>query len=190
MDRTEAREHLEIADQIVAAATRELSLRYAARFFIVWGVAAGSVDLIYGLVLRHAAPDWTQWIGLALLVFAVAFSIVYGRRSHDAACSMTFLEREFLNVLWIAMGVAFIANVGTQELFSPVGIGALYTIAASIVLFFIGMHANRRAIVGGIILIASLILAGAMPAYADFVLAAGFYLGYAGFGIAESLAHA
>jgi hypothetical protein len=191
MDPSEARDHLELADRIVAASTRELCLTYAAPFFIVWGIAAGTVDLIYGLILRGVAPDSTQWIGMGLLVAAVVFSAVYGRRIRAHATSaMTFLEREFLNVLWIAMAVAFVANVGAVNLFTPAAIGALYTIAASIVLFYIGLHANRRALIGGIVLIVSLVVAGFNPAYADYVLCAGFYIGYAGFGVAELAASA
>jgi len=191
MDPSEARQHLDIADRIVAASTRELSLKLEAPFFVVWGVAAGSVDLIYGLMLRGLAPVWTQWIGFGLLFAAVVFSIVYGRfRKRYESDEMTFLAREFLNVLWIAMGLAFIANIGGSNLFAPQGIGALYTIAASIVLFYIGLHANRRALLGGIVLVASLLVANFMPTIAEYVLAAGFYLGYAGFGLSEMFRHA
>jgi hypothetical protein len=192
MNRSEAREHLEMADSIVAASTRELSLRYAAPFFIVWGIAAGSVDLIYGLIQRHAAPEWAQWIGAAFLAGAVIFSAVYGSRGRYKR-SMTFLEREYLNVLWIAMSVAFAAfaaNFGSFGFFTVTGMGAIWTIAASIVAFYIGMHANRRALAGGIVMIVSLFVAGYVPAYGEYVLCAGFYVGYAGFGVSELLTRA
>ncbi len=188
MDRSQAREHLEMADRIVAASTRELPLRAQAIFFIVWGLAAGSTDLIYGLIGRGVAPGWTQWIAAALLFGAVAFSAVYGRRLRSLDCGMTFLDREFLNVLWVAMAVAFIANVGGWNLFPVYGMGAIWTVAASIVLLYIGLHENRRALAGGVVLIVSLVVANFSPAAVGYVLAAGFYLGYAGFGVSELLA--
>lgn len=189
MNRSEAREHLELADQIVAASTRELSLRQAAPFFVAWGLASGSTCIIYELIERGIAPASAQWVAGALLLAAVVYSIVCGRYSR-AKGGMTFLEREFLNVLWIAMGVAFVANLGGFNIFPVFGMSAIWTVAASIVLFYIGLHANRRATVGGIILIGSLIIGNFMPSFVGYALAAGFYLGYAGFGVAELLARA
>jgi hypothetical protein len=186
MDSLEAREHLEMAERIVAASTRELSLRYAAPFFILWGVASGTTDLIFGLIARNAVPAAAAWVSVALLVTAVVASAVYGRWSRNA-CRLTFLQREFLNVLWIAMTVAFVTNVAGWNLFSAFGLGAIWTVAASIVLFFIGLHNNRRALMGGVVLLASLVVANFSPSIVGYVLAGGFYLGYAGFGVAELL---
>ncbi|HEY9084677.1 MAG TPA: hypothetical protein VIN40_01845 [Candidatus Tyrphobacter sp.] len=190
MEPSEAREHLEMAERIVAASTRHLSMRYAAPSFIVWGVASGTVDLIYGLIARGFVPPATQWIGAALLAGAVIFSAVYGRRTRNLECGLTFLQREFLNVLWIAMSVAFVVMVGGWNIFPLFAMGAIWAVAASIVLFYIGLHENRRALSGGIILVGSIVIGNFMPSIVGYVLAAGFYLGYAGFGIAELLARA
>ncbi|HUY41365.1 MAG TPA: hypothetical protein VMV82_07340 [Candidatus Dormibacteraeota bacterium] len=187
MNSSEAREHLEMAERIVAASTRELSLRYAAPFFIAWGLASGTVCLIFQLIERGLVPATATWASGGLLAAAVIFSVVYARRK--ARCArLTFLQREFLNVLWIAMGVAFVSNAGGWNIFPTFGLSAIYTIAASIVLFYIGLHENRRALLGGIILLVSLVVANFMPTVVGYVLAAGFYLGYAGFGVAELMA--
>lgn len=188
MNPSEAREHLEMAERIVAASTRELSLKYAAPFFIWWGLFGGTVDLLAQLNARGSVSNAVSLgVGIALLVFAIVASAVYGRSLRRAKCGMTFLQREFLNVLWIALGCAFVSEFAGSHLFQPPGYGAVWSIAAAIVLFYIGMHANRRAIVGGIILIASLFVANYTPSLIGYILAAGFYAGYAGFGIAELL---
>ncbi len=188
MEPADAREHLEMAERIVAASTRELSMRYAAPFFVVWGLASGTVCLIYQLIATGIAPPWTQWIGVGLLALAVVFSAVYGRISSKSACGLTFLQREFLNVLWIAMCVAFVVNVGGWNIFPLFAVSAVWAVAASIVLFYIGLHENRRALAGGIVLVGSIVVGNFMPSIVGYVLAAGFYIGYAGFGIAELLA--
>lgn len=188
MSPSEAREHLEMAERIVAASTRQLSLRCSAPFFIVWGIAAGSVDLLFGLGVRGVIPANILWVTAIPIVLAIIFSAVYGRKLRRSESGVTFLEREFLNVLWIAMSVAFVANMGAWNVFGWYGIGANYTLAASIVLFYIGLHANRRALAGGIVMLVSLIVANFTASLGGFVLCAGFYIGYAGFGVAELLA--
>jgi hypothetical protein len=188
MTPSEAREHLEMAERIVAASTRELSLKYAAPFFILWGLFGGTVDLLAQLNARGVVSNaFALAISIAILVFAIVASSVYGRRLRRAKCGITFVQREFLNVLWIALGCAFVSEFAGSHLFQPPGYGAVWTIAAAIVLFYIGMHANRRAVVAGIILLASLFVANYTPSLIGYILAAGFYVGYAGFGVAELL---
>lgn len=188
MNPSEAREHLEMAERIVAASTRELSMRYAAPLFIVWGIASGSVDLIFELQAHALVPPAATFVSFGLLCAAVVVSVIYGRRAKRCGPGLTFLQREFLNVLWIAMGVSFVTNVGGWNIFPLFALGAIWTVSASIVLLYIGMHENRRALVGGVVLLVSLVVANFMPSVVGYVLAAGFYLGYAGFGVAELLA--
>jgi hypothetical protein len=188
MTPSEAREHLEMAERIVAASTRELSLKYAAPFFILWGLFGGTVDLLAQLNgLGKLSGTLTLAVSVTLLAIAIVASALYGRHLRHSKCGMTFLQREFLNVLWISLGCAFVSNFAGSNLFQPPGYGAVWAIAAAIVMFYIGMHANRRAIVAGIILIGSIIVANYTPSLIGYILAAGFYLGYAGFGVAELL---
>jgi hypothetical protein len=99
------------------------------------------------------------------------------------------VEREFFNVLWLTLALAFVANVGAFNLFAGWGGAAIWTFTEAIVLFFIGMHGNRRAQVAGVLVVVSLVAANFVStSIAGYVLAAGMLVGYAGFGVAELLA--
>jgi hypothetical protein len=98
------------------------------------------------------------------------------------------VQREFFNMLWLTMGLAFIVNVGAFNIFRGWASAGIWSFAEAIVLFFIGIHGNRRALVAGIVVVVSLVVANFVgPATAGYVLAAGMVVGYAGFGIAELL---
>ncbi|MBV8374679.1 MAG: hypothetical protein JO302_04145, partial [Candidatus Eremiobacteraeota bacterium] len=116
-------------------------------------------------------------------------SVLRGRYYSQHGERRSFLEGEFFNVLWLTIGLAFIANVAAFNLFSGWAQAAIWTFAESIVLLYIGLHGNRRALICGVVMVASMVAANFVSAgIAGYVLAAGMIVGYAGFGIADMLA--
>lgn len=200
MDAARARDHIEMVDSILARTER--SLRVGGEFFLVWGLVGGGIILLlqlFGiaangqLIVQNAhqfsrghAPDAVAlWAVPVLIAAGIIFSIVRGRQLKKERCSM--LQREFLNVLWIALGMAFVVNAGAFWIFSGVANGAIWTVCCSIVLFYIASHGNRVALACGIVLVASLITANFAHAYTNYILAAGMFAGYAGFGLVSLL---
>jgi hypothetical protein len=187
MDRSEAREHLEMAERIVAASVRELSLSYSGPFFIVWGLFAGFVDVSAELALRHVWQATTAgWTDLGLLLIGIAFSTVYGMRVRPSTRSgLAFVQREFLRAMAVTFSMAFIAE--WTGLFSEFGSSAIWSVACAIVLFYIWTHGNWRAFAGGVVVVVSMFVANYAPGVEGYVLAAGLFLGYAGFGVVEMM---
>ncbi len=188
MNAPEARDNLEMVERIVAASTRDLCLRNVGAFFVIWGLFAGSVDLAFDLIRHGVLPGAALWAEPALLLLAIVGSVIWGRRLERGKDRLTFLHREFLNVLWVTLGITFVTMIGAWRIFPGYASGAIWTVASSIVLFFIALHGNRIALAGGIVLMASLIAANFMRGVEGYVLAAGFFIGYAGFGLVEILA--
>lgn len=186
MNASEAREHVEMIEKIIAASSQKLEA--GGEFFLAWGLVAGTLDLISQLVLTGRAPQTALWGAGALIAAGIIFSIVRSRHLARCEVRMSLLQREFLNVMTLALGLAFVSDVIGFALFPAWAGAAIWSVMTALVLLYIGMHGNRRATLGGIILIASIAAANFMPHYTGYVLAAGMYLGYAGFGIADLLA--
>lgn len=186
MNASQARDHIEMVDRILAQSDQ--SLCAGAEYFVVWGLYSGVSVSIWQLVSNGVLAPTALWIQLALLVAAIAFSVVRGRATSAARERRSIVQREFFNVLWLSIGLAFIANVAAFRVFSGWGQAAIWSYAEAIVLFFIALHGNRRAMLAGIAVVASLIAANFIHRdIMGYVLAAGLVAGYAGFGIAELL---
>jgi len=186
MDASEAEEHLQIVDRILAASNRTLCAR--GEFFVIWGVAIALVDVVLTQVLRRTWPLGAQWIALGVIAIAIALTIARAQFYKRLPESLSALQREYLNVLLIAIGIAIFVNWLTFNLISPVGQMAVWNIVEAFVLVYIGVHRNPRARVGALVLLTSLAVANFMPQSAGYVLAGGTLAGYAGFGVAELLA--
>jgi hypothetical protein len=122
------------------------------------------------------------------LVGCAIFSIVRGRATRRTLESSSLVQREFFNVLWITVALAFVADVAAFRLFPGIAAAAIWSVVEAIVLLYIGMHGNRRAMLGGVLLVVSLIVANFIGGvFPPFVLAAGMLVGYGGFGLSELL---
>jgi hypothetical protein len=187
IDETQAREHIAMVDRILAHSQQRLC--GGGEFFVVWGIGSAAVTTIFASVDAGVLPSNSAWWAWAVLVLCVAFSIVRSRQNRHTVASSSLVQREFFNVLWITLGLAFVADVAAFHIFQGVAAAAIWSVAEAIVLLYIGLHGNRRALVCGVLIIVSLIVAnfvsGLMPAY---VLAAGMLAGYGGFGLSELLA--
>ena|SRR5579871_2626563 len=186
IDATRARDHLAMVERILAESQPKLCA--GGEYFLIWGIGSAYVTLLFTLANRGLVPSAALWSGPVVLGFCVLFSILRGR-STRRALRASLVQREFFNVLWLTIGLAFVANVGAYRIFAGTASAAIWSVAESIVLLYIGMHGNRRAIVAGTLVIVSLVVANfASAAFVGYILAAGMLVGYAGFGASELLA--
>ena len=176
-----------MVDRILAESSQRL--RFGADYFIVWGVYSAVVTLSWQLINNGTLPIAAAWGQAALLLAAIIFSVIRGRSKQACEGRRSLAQREFLNMLYLTLGLAFIVNVGAFRLLQGWSAAVVWSFAETVVLLFIGLHGNRRALIGGIVVIVSVVAANFMPAPSiGFVLAAGMLLGYAGFGVTELFA--
>jgi hypothetical protein len=189
IDAAQAREHIEMVDRILAESQPRLCA--GGDFFVVWGVASAYITILFHLVdigLVAAAALWSVPIVLAVCAL---YSVLRARSLRGTIARTSLVQREFFNVLWITLGLAFIANVAAFRIFNGIAQAAIWSVAEAIVLLYIGMHGNRRAQIAGLLVVVSLVAANFVaPDRTAYVLAAGMLVGYAGFGISELLAAA
>jgi MFS family permease len=187
IDSAQARDHIEMIDRILAQSQQRLCS--GGEHFVVWGIGSAYIPVLFQLVNGGIAPPAALWSVPIVLMACAVFSIVRGRLTRTMLQRSSLLQREFFNVLWLTLGLAFIANVAAYRIFSGAAAAAIWSVAQAIVLLYIGMHGNRRAQIGGAVVILSLIAANfAPPGVVGYVLGAGMLIGYAGFGASELLA--
>lgn len=188
LDEAQARDHIEMVARILAESSQKLCA--GNEFFIVWGIFSGAFTVTWQLIDNRTVPAIALVVPALMLVAAIVFSIVRGRQLALERGRRSLLHREFLNVLWLTLGLAFVVNYTAFNLFSGWGEAAIWSFAETIVLFYIGIHGNRRAQIAGIVVLASIVSANfSSHNVTGYILAAGMVAGYAGFGIAESLSH-
>lgn len=186
MDVSEARDHLEMVEKIIAASSTKLEA--GGEFFVIWGVAGAAFDGINYLVGSGRLAPGYQWCYFVILGLAVALTMLRSRAYRKTASRMSLLQREYLNMLWLTIAMAFLMSLLGGHLLGNLGIMATWNVVEAIVLFYIGMHGNRRATIGAIVLLISIALANFIPEYDKLWLAAGVLFGYGGFGVADLLA--
>jgi hypothetical protein len=186
LNAAQARDHLEMVERILAESQQRLCA--GGEFFVVWGLFSGFATVAGHLVSRGLVPVSALWVVAAALIASIVFSVLRARAVRVAVGRESLVQREFFNVLWLTLGVAFVVNVAAYRLFPGLASAAIWSFAEVIVLLYIGMHGNRRAVVCGVVVLASMIVANFVPEQsAAYVLAAGGIAGYTGFGLAELL---
>lgn len=187
IDAAQARDHVEMIERILAETQPRLCA--GGEYFIVWGIVSAYITLCVHLADIGKIPGAALWSTPVVLLVAIVFSILRSRSLGASFARTSLLQREFFNVLWLTLGLAFVANVAVYRIFSGIASAAVWSVAQAIVLLYIGMHGNRRAQIAGILVVVSLIAANfAQQGVAAYILAAGMLVGYAGFGLAELLA--
>jgi hypothetical protein len=182
----QARDHIEMVQRIIEESQQRLCA--GGEFFVVWGLFSGLVTVLGHLVGSRVLPAATLWVALIALIGCVAFSIVRGRALNRLQVRKSLLQREFFNVLWLTIGLAFVVDVAAFNVFAGLASAAIWSFAEAIVLFYIGLHGNRHAQICGIVVVVSLVAANFVEAQLSaYVLAAGMIGGYCGFGVAELL---
>jgi hypothetical protein len=184
---SEARDHIEMVDRILAESHPRLCS--GGEYFVVWGVASAFVTIVARLADQGAVPAAALWSIPVVLAAGAIFSTVRASLNRRVLTSSSLVQREFFNVLWLTLGLAFVVNIAVYRIFTGLAAAAIWSVAEAIVLLYIGMHGNRRAQVAGLLVVVSLIAANFSQAnVAAYVLAAGMLVGYGGFGVSELLA--
>jgi hypothetical protein len=187
MSAPEARDHIEMVNRILSESQQRLCA--GGEYFVVWGIGSAFVTILFQLVDRSLIPSTALWSAPVVLVACAIFSILRSRSTRAALARSSLVQREFFNVLWLTLGLAFVVDIAVYRIFAGVASAAIWSVAQAIVLLYIGMHGNRRAQVAGVLVIVSLIAANfAAPSIEGYILGAGMLVGYAGFGVSELLA--
>ena len=187
IDASEARDHIEMINRILAESQQRLCA--GGEYFVAWGVGSAYITVLFQLANNKIVSDSALWSVPVVLVLCALFSIYRGRATRAALARSSLVQREFFNVLWLTIGLAFVSNIAVYRIFSGIASAAIWSVAEAIVLLYIGMHGNRRAQIAGVLVVVSLIAANFVSRdIAGYVLGAGMLAGYAGFGISELLA--
>jgi hypothetical protein len=187
MDAAGARDHIEMIDRILAESHQRLCA--GGEYFVAWGIASAYATVVSELIIRGTVPVATLWSIPTVLVLAAVFSAMRARANRQVVRRSSLVQREFFNVIWITISLAFIANAAVHRIFSGMASAAVWSVAEATVLLYIGLHGNRRAQIGGVLIVVSMVVANFMAqSVAGYVLGAGMLLGYAGFGVVELLA--
>ncbi|HEY1655130.1 MAG TPA: hypothetical protein VGF86_08470 [Candidatus Tumulicola sp.] len=180
----QARDHLELVERILAESQQRLCA--GGEYFVVWGLFSGGTTILLSLIGRGTLPPAAVWVAVASWIACILFSIFRGRRLHAKSERQSLVQREFFNVLWLTIGLAFVANVAAYRVFAGLASAAVWSFAGAIVLLYIGMHGNRRAQIAGVVVVVSIVVANFVGTpSAAYALAAGMIVGYAGFGLVE-----
>ncbi len=186
MESQDAREQLELVEKILATSSRALCA--GGEFFLAWGVLVAAIDCLNQLVADNVMPVSSLWATPVLILIGVAFSVWRSMQLGAKHGRMSVLQRDYLNMMFVTMGLTFVAQFAGSSFFAGWGEAAIWNFAGAIVLLFIGVHGNRRAILAGAILIVAMAIANYTPGMPGYVLGAGMLVGYAGFGATELLA--
>jgi hypothetical protein len=187
LDAAAAHDHLEMVSQILAESQQRLCS--GGEHFVVWGIGSAYITVLFQLVHGGLLAPAAAWSVPIVIGACAAFSIVRGRQTRRVLQRSSLLQREFFNVLWLALGLAFVVDVAAFNIFTGLASAAIWSVAEAIVLLYIGMHGNRRAQIAGVLVVISLVVANfAWSGIAGYILGAGMVVGYAGFGASEMLA--
>jgi hypothetical protein len=187
LDAAAAQDHLEMVKRILAESQQRLCS--GGEHFVVWGIGSAYITVLFQLVHGGLLRPAAAWSVPIVIAACAAFSIIRGRQTRRVLQRGSLLQREFFNVLWLTLGLAFVVDVAVFNIFPGLASAAIWSVAEAIVLLYIGMHGNRRAQIAGVLVVVSLVVANfASPGIAGYVLAAGMLVGYGGFGASELLA--
>ncbi len=186
MNATEAREHLVLAQSILARVPR--LARPSGTLLVAWGLVAAFQDVIIKLVDEGKLPPISLVAcGVAALA-AIALTVVLVRdmrRSGNAAWVDVQLGR-----LFGAGAVAMMFGCGGVGAFSPTWVtSSLANVVYGTIILFVGFCGDRAALAAGLLLLAAVPIAALTGVHAGYVLAASFLIGYVGLGFYYRLAH-
>ncbi len=181
-----ARDDLAMVQQILAQSQQRLCA--GGEFFVVWGLFSGGATIAAHVISVGIAPLGLLWVVAAALAACIVFSVLRGRALRSAIGRESLVQHEFFNVLWLAIALAFFVDVAVFRVFPGLASAGIWSFSETLVLLYIGLHGNRRAIVCAVAVMASMVLANFAPAHLSaYVLAGGMIAGYSGFGLAELL---
>ncbi len=181
MNASEARNHLEMVDRILNQAD-EQPVRPIPGLIVVWGFAAAGIDAGQQLYFSHVAGQAGLWLSYAALflgiVYSIAVSVSIKRNCSFERVSLNEMRMgRVMGAVWFTVVVAAFAQ---PHVFGGWGGAAVWSMGAAIMMLIIGFCGDRRGLVGGLVLLASVLAANyALPQMPGYALAGGFVLGYA-----------
>ncbi len=181
MDAWEAREHLEMVDRILVNAG-EQPVRMIPGMLIVWGIAAAVIDAGQQLYVQHIgghagalAADIALLMGF---LFSVGVSVSLFRNHRYERISI--VEQRMARTMGAVWFTVIVAAFAQPHVFAGWSGAAIWTMGAAIMMLMAGFNGDRRGLIGGLVLLASVLIANYATPYAPgYVLAGGFILGYA-----------
>ncbi|MBV9271816.1 MAG: hypothetical protein JO165_12030, partial [Candidatus Eremiobacteraeota bacterium] len=152
MDATEARNHLETANTILARVPR--LARPSASMLIAWGCFAAFVDILTTLVANGRLPVAALWLNLAAFAAAVGFSINYTRRISECE-SVAWVDIQLGRLFGAAFVAGLIASfgIGPASALHPWVASAIWNTLFGAILLFVGFCGDRLAAIAGVIIV-------------------------------------
>lgn len=180
MDAREARDHLEMVDRILSRA-EDAPVRPIPGLVIAWGLAAAAIDAGQQLYYSHVA-GWGVWLAQAGLLAGILYSVAVSVFMWRTGCfeRVSNIEKRMGQVMGAVWFTVVVAAFAQPHVFAGWGGAAVWSMGAAIMMLIFGFGGDRRGLVGGLILLASVLAANyLLPQAPGYVLAAGFLLGYA-----------
>lgn len=177
MDAREAREHLQMVDRILANAEPGDFWRPYPRLLVSIGIGAALIDA----GAQIASKTGSQAMSIAGVVLIIgswiylAWITIQARRDANRMSISQTRMGSAIQSVWLAVIVAAFAQ---PHLFSGWASAAIWSLGAAIQMFIIGFAGDRRAMLAGVVLLASMIVANYMRGAEGYTLAGGFILGY------------
>ena len=89
--------------------------------------------MTFQLVAGGRVPAAALWSVPVALGLCAVFSVLRGRATRRVLQRSSLVQREFFNVLWLTLGLAFVANVAAFRLFPGIASAAMWSLAEAIV---------------------------------------------------------
>lgn len=184
MDAREAREHLEMVDEIIRRGEqtgwsgRELGIT-----LILFGLGAALLDVAYQNGSVTSPVFGLLAAGLALLLAGMVFLVWWLALMRRTAERVSLAQVRMGRVMGAVWWSVAIASLCQPHVFSNWSASAIWSLGGAITMFVSGSFGERRAIAGGVILLASMLAGNYFPSVTGYALAAGFLAGYVAIGV-------
>ncbi len=116
---------------------------------------------------------------LASLIYMATW-MALGYRNAERISLAAVRSGRVMGAVW---GSVFVAALCQPHVFTGWSASAIWSLGGAISLLVSGFFGDRRALCGGLILLASMLVANYVPSITGYALAAGFFAGYVGSGI-------
>lgn len=184
MDAREAREHLEMVDEILKRGDRsDWSCRELGITLIGFGCGAAVLNLAYQLGSQTSPDERLVLAGIVLLVASLIYMGVWmtmGIRNAERISLAAVRNGRVMGAVW---GSVFVASICQPHIFDQWSASAIWSLGGAISLLVSGFFGDRRALAGGLILLASMLVANFVPSITGYALAGGFLAGYVLIGV-------
>lgn len=186
MDAREAREHLEMVDAILREGERDggsWACRELGLTLVGFGLGAGLLNVAYQLGGSQNPQPQAAIIGGLLLLASLIYMgtwMALGYRNAERISLASVRSGRVMGAVW---GSVFIAAFCQPHVFNGWSASAIWSLGGAISLLVSGFFGDRRALAGGVILLASMLVANYVPSITGYALAGGFFIGYIGTGV-------